>query len=392
MSQAIRSAALKPEKNTLSIVIALTQPKVSEAWMSRMTEYLSPSVVFVSVISSSSHYDMPSRCVGLVEPIKGIPDRLLLFLKRRTILKKLEELLDSYSRAYEIKILCHYMTNATYLWSVLALYNKQLFIHVHGHDVTWERKWEKYPFIPAHGFFYKNKARVCGNKSIVIANSKSTIQKLKCNKISESSIRLKYLGVPDIKINKDILNLDVPKIVYLGRLVDYKGPLETVQAFRKVIDNNISAELHFIGDGESRKKLKEYVRDNGLDKCVFIHGALPYHEAMNHLVNAYLFTAHNKVSKRTGQEEAFGVSVVEAMMLGVPVVTGRSGGVVETVQHEKTGILFEPGDIDAHAECIYHLIKKPDYRNKLASNARALAKLNFSLKAERDSLKKIMGL
>ncbi|MCH8923254.1 MAG: glycosyltransferase, partial [Planctomycetes bacterium] len=63
---------------------------------------------------------------------------------------------------------------------------------------------------------------------------------------------------------------------------------------------------------------------------------------------ADIFTAHNCTGPITRQEEAFGVSIVEAMAAGLPVVSGRSGSLPEIVEDRVDGILVEPGDREAH--------------------------------------------
>ncbi len=385
----------KKSKEILSVVIALTKPKVSEAWMARMTDYLSPSVVFVSIFSSFSHYEMSGEIVELVESIKRIPIKLTLFLKRKKILREIDCFLRELSAQYELRILCHYMTTATYLWPVLRDFKKHLYIHAHGHDVTWDRKWERYPFIPAHGPCYRQKAKICGRNSVVLANSCATICKLIENGIPKSSIRLKYLGVPS-DIKRDYLEHKLDsrnlKIVYLGRLVDFKGPLETLKAFERMVEWGGSAELHFIGDGALRKKLEKSVRLSKVSDMIWIHGSLQHFEAMQYLSCAYIFTAHNKMSALTGQEEAYGVAVVEAMMLGVPVVTGRSGGIKETVEHNKTGILFDPGNIEEHARALYNLMIDSGFRDTLSLNAKKKAREYFSVETEAKNLRLIMNL
>jgi len=109
-------------------------------------------------------------------------------------------------------------------------------------------------------------------------------------------------------------------------------------------------------------------------------------------MNADLFTAHNRTGPLSRQEEAYGVSIVEAMASALPVVTGRSGGVEETVVHGETGILLTSGDVEAHAEAFLQLADNPKLRHQMGEAGWCRAKNHFSWEQERDTLRKIMGL
>jgi glycosyltransferase involved in cell wall biosynthesis len=55
------------------------------------------------------------------------------------------------------------------------------------------------------------------------------------------------------------------------------------------------------------------------------------------------------------RREGLGVSALEAMAASRPVIASRVGGLAEAVVHERTGLLVEPGDVDALAEAIERL-------------------------------------
>lgn len=362
--------------------------------MARMSDYLVPDVDFVSLFSSPEVYPMESDTVSLCDALPTLPIRVSLKLKKQQVLTRLAKFLDSKDDKSEIRILCHYMTTATFLWSVLENYSDRLFIHAHGHDVTWDRKVERLPFVNAHSRGYASLAREVGRKSRVIANSKATIEKLVSIGVPECNIQLKYLGVPDFRTEYNLPHrskMETPKIVYLGRLVDFKGPIETLKAFELVLEKGFKAELHFIGSGNLENQLGRAIRGSRFRASIHIHGALSNRNAMEHLASAYVLTAHNKRSEVTGQEEAFGVVPIEAMMLGVPVVTGRSGGIIETVVDGKTGLLFEPENIKSHADALVKLLESEEYRDLLGASARQRSLENFSVTSEKSRLTEIMN-
>jgi glycosyltransferase involved in cell wall biosynthesis len=92
----------------------------------------------------------------------------------------------------------------------------------------------------------------------------------------------------------------------------------------------------------------------------------------------------------SNQEEAFGVSIIEAMGAGLPVVTGESGGIKETVIPNKTGFLFTPGDVKAHAQYLIKLAENHVMRARMGKNAYQHVLENFTLENEKKTLLKIL--
>ncbi|MEC4678759.1 MAG: glycosyltransferase family 4 protein [Nitrospirota bacterium] len=66
------------------------------------------------------------------------------------------------------------------------------------------------------------------------------------------------------------------------------------------------------------------------------------------------------------EEETFGLVLIEAMRVGVPVVGTNRGGVPEIIEHEMTGLLFEPDDIEGLYQCLLSLKTDEDLRKKIA--------------------------
>ncbi len=77
--------------------------------------------------------------------------------------------------------------------------------------------------------------------------------------------------------------------------------------------------------------------------------------------------------------EGLGVSLLQAAAAGIPVIASRAGGIPEIVFHNKTGLLIEPGDIEALARAVISLLDDPVHAGKLGRAGRMHVQTNFSV-------------
>jgi glycosyltransferase involved in cell wall biosynthesis len=77
--------------------------------------------------------------------------------------------------------------------------------------------------------------------------------------------------------------------------------------------------------------------------------------------------------------EAMGRSMVEAMLLGRPVVAPAIYGIPEIVHHQQTGLLYDVGNVEQLAAHLTHLLKHPEERRRLGQNARQLTRSLFDV-------------
>ncbi len=79
------------------------------------------------------------------------------------------------------------------------------------------------------------------------------------------------------------------------------------------------------------------------------------------------------------------------MASGIPVVTGRSGGIVDMITDQVNGFLFEPGNIDAHAEILIRLGENKALRERIGAMAQKTVQENFSIEKETETLLSIVA-
>ncbi len=120
-----------------------------------------------------------------------------------------------------------------------------------------------------------------------------------------------------------------------SRMVPYKKMDLIVEAFANMPDK----QLIVIGDGPDFKKIKAKAKKN-----IELLGYQPFNVLKNYMkkAKAFIFAA----------EEDFGIIPVEAQACGTPVIAFGKGGVLETIQENKTGIFFDKQNIESLIEAI----------------------------------------
>ena len=149
-------------------------------------------------------------------------------------------------------------------------------------------------------------------------------------------------------------------ILYVGRLVPYKGCNFLIQAMQKVQSQHPGAKLVVIGDGSFRGALESLAQQLRID-CQFL-GEQPHAVILHWLEQARIFCGPS-VKHEDGLSEAFGNVFTEAQCMGVPVVSFRHGGIPETMKEGVTGLLSVEKDTDSLADNLLRYLKDNSFWN-----------------------------
>ena len=194
----------------------------------------------------------------------------------------------------------------------------------------------------------------------------------------------------------------VKRLLYVGRVSPEKGVHVLLDAFEKVLGNYPQAQLDIIGlqrqlpleflvalsddnkvaslasfyDGSSRysyfSHLQERVRSLDIESHVTFTDNLPHLQLLNRYRAADVFVFPSI------WDEPFGNPPVEAMAVGLPVVATHSGGITETVENGKTGLLVEQGNANALAKATLQLLENEDLMESMGKAGRKRAVELFS--------------
>ncbi|MGO9027895.1 MAG: glycosyltransferase family 4 protein [Acidimicrobiales bacterium] len=124
------------------------------------------------------------------------------------------------------------------------------------------------------------------------------------------------------------------RIVCVGRLVAHKRTALIVRAMPGLLTQFPQLELHLVGDGSERRALEELVDVLDLSDHVVVHGAIGDSERDQLLRTAWM-------SVNASEGEGWGLSVIEANSVGVPVLAYRRPGLRNSIRHGETGWLID---------------------------------------------------
>jgi glycosyltransferase involved in cell wall biosynthesis len=161
---------------------------------------------------------------------------------------------------------------------------------------------------------------------------------------------------------------DPNRLLFVGRLTAQKGIEGLIEALARM---RRAPLLDVVGDGPLASALATRVGELGLGERVRWLGALPQPK----LVDLYRRAAALVVPST---DEGLGLVAVEAQLCETPVVAYESGGLTDTVQQDRTGILVPPGDIDALAAALDQLLDNPQRGAELGRAGRMVALAGFA--------------
>jgi len=158
-------------------------------------------------------------------------------------------------------------------------------------------------------------------------------------------------------------------LVSVGRLVGWKGHRVVIEALQG-LPSSITYRL--IGEGPERPALEARARELGVADRVRFEGRAGHERLPALLGDCDLF-----LQPSIG-EEAFGISVVEAMACGLPALVADQGGLAEIIDNDECGLRLPPGDVEAWRSAIVRLAQDAAGRERMAVAARRRAVEHFT--------------
>lgn len=159
---------------------------------------------------------------------------------------------------------------------------------------------------------------------------------------------------------------DADIVLYTGRIEYRKGTLVLLNAIPAVTRNCPRAQFIIAGARHtsiSDSALNRVVEADDVSNHVSMLGHVPWSDLINWYRKASIFVMPSYY-------ETFGISAMEAMAFGLPVVATRAGGLPEVVEDGVTGFVVPPGDSKAVAEAIIRLLRDQSLRKRMGEAGR----------------------
>ena len=160
-------------------------------------------------------------------------------------------------------------------------------------------------------------------------------------------------------------------IVSSARLEKQKNQDMLIEAFNVFHKSHSEYKLVIYGEGSYRKELEAKVKDLGLSECVDLPGVTK--DIFNKIARAELFVL-------TSNYEGMPNALIEAMCLGLPVISTKVSGTTDLIDHLKNGVLIDLNDADS---LICYMSKLTDDKSLALSMGEEAVNLNSVLDVDR---------
>lgn len=176
---------------------------------------------------------------------------------------------------------------------------------------------------------------------------------------------------------------DAPLILAVGRLVPKKGFVHLIRACARLQESGIDFRCQIVGEGPERETLQAAILAHKLEEKVRLLGAQT--DVKKYLQRADVFVMPC-VLDDNGDRDGIPTTLMEAMAMQVPVISTRVSGIPELVQHERTGLLVAPAEIEELTQAICRLIVDEKLRHELARQGRRHIELHHNLETNTEQL------
>lgn len=156
-------------------------------------------------------------------------------------------------------------------------------------------------------------------------------------------------------------------ILFIGRLIKVKGVdilIRALPIIKKTIPN---IHLFIAGDGSQCKKLKHLTMKLGVAENTTFLGFISGNDKLEMFRSANIFVIPSRF-------ESFGITALEALAAGVPIIASNVGGIPDILDNNKYGMLVESDNSEALAQCIVKLANDLELRNKMIEAGKRRAK------------------
>ena len=168
----------------------------------------------------------------------------------------------------------------------------------------------------------------------------------------------------DMEVRRRFAKDEEPIFCHISNFRKVKRVQDVLRMFG-LVNEQIKSQLLLAGDGPERYSLEVLCRELGLcDRVTFI-GKVRDTQHVLEIADVFVLPS---------ETESFGLAALEAMAMGVPVISSNTGGIPEVNVHSKTGFMSEVGDVDDMAKNALFMLQNEETLKQFKTNAYERAK------------------
>jgi len=198
--------------------------------------------------------------------------------------------------------------------------------------------------------------------------------------VDNDSLQKKYIELqPKREIIENKLGIQSNKknILFTGKYISKKRPLDLLKAFKNLPQNNYN--LIMVGEGELRKDMEIFILNNNLSN-VYLTGFINQSEIWEYYAVSDVFVMCSGIG------ETWGLSVNEAMNFNLPVIVSSTcGSSFDLIVPGKNGFIFDEGDTSELSICILKATENKEITKSMGQQSAAIIK-NYSISVVTDNI------
>jgi len=261
------------------------------------------------------------------------------------------------------------LRDALYLLIAKKIFRRRTIIFWHGWAEDFEEKVKR----SAIYTFILQKYFGTADQTIILSN----VFKIKLKSLGYSTNHNFYLSsvaaddsfIHSFPIQEKYTDMKIIKLLFLSRIISKKGIFRAIEMIHQLVNNKgiKNIRLFVAGDGDDVAEAKKMVTDMQLQEYIQFLGFIKDYEK-----DRILFDSHILLFP-TSYYEGMPVSILEAMLFGLYILTSPRGGIIDIIS-ESNGILIDENDCDGYVNKIAELlnntqrIKKVGFYNHIYSS------------------------
>ena len=269
-------------------------------------------------------------------------------------------------------VLVEFGFHAVRVMELASWSDRPLVVHFRGADASADR------YLKRLGARYR---RLLTLTSALIVKSREMQRTLTRLGAGAQPVLISPSGADEHRFSGAAPEKNPPCFLSVGRFVEKKGPLETLEAYRILRQTapwGRQSSLVMVGDGPLLEVVRSKVLALGLENSVRFPGVLAPDGVVALMRQARAFVQHSRTAA-DGDQEGCPVAVMEAQLCGLPVVATVHGGIPDVVQTGVSGFLVSEGDVQAMADAMLRLANDGALAQRMGSAGRSHALTSYTV-------------